>query len=260
MNTCANKKIRVRTVLFTALAAIAMLPFFCLGTKAYAAAHNTYNAEKVNISTSWVNLTGTTSGCDEGGININDYYKFTTDNTPGVTYIFESINVSAENTKNLWCRLQDAEGNDIYSQQDGIHNDFSYNYGASKKTSSYQLEKNKTYYISVQAYPTPGKIHYRMRVKLQYDKPAKAVLKSLKSKKKKTLTVQWKSADNADQYEVAYKAKGGKWKYLTVSGKTIKIRKLKSKKKYYVKVRAVRNAGGMTLYGSWSSTKKVKVK
>ena len=54
------------------------------------------------------------------------------------------------------------------------------------------------------------------------------------------------------------------------SAKTIKVKKaktvkqvvknLKSKKTYYVQIRAYKTVGGKTYYSAWSGTKKVKVK
>lgn len=54
-----------------------------------------------------------------------------------------------------------------------------------------------------------------------------------------------------------------KAKTVTVkSGKTVKktISKLKSKKTYYVKVRAVKKVKGKSYIGKWSAVKKVKIK
>ena len=38
------------------------------------------------------------------------------------------------------------------------------------------------------------------------------------------------------------------------------ISKLKSKKKYYVRIRAYKKSAGKKIYGAWSKTKTVKVK
>ena len=66
------------------------------------------------------------------------------------------------------------------------------------------------------------------------------------------------------------------WKYLTIpatsrntskyivkykSGRVIiKIKRLKSKKVYYVKVKPFRKVAGKTYYGKWTSIRKIKVK
>ena len=46
----------------------------------------------------------------------------------------------------------------------------------------------------------------------------------------------------------------------TVTSTSKTIKKLKSKKTYYVRVRAIRKSGTSTLKGSWSAVKKVKIK
>ena len=261
MNTYTTRTARITVAFLAALAMTALLPFLSAQSKVHAASHSIADAQEIKITEKWLTVKGTTLGMDEEiGDNVWDYYKFKTQNVPGVTYTFKNINVSSENGRNLWCRIQDAEGEDIYSEEDGIGNNFNYEYGASQKTSTYKLKKNTTYYISVCAYPTAKNVDYRMDFKFSYDKPAKAALKSLKSSKKKTLTVKWSAVANATKYEVAYKVKGGKWKYKKVTGKSITLKKLKSKKKYTVKIRAIRTVAGKTLTGAWSSTKTKKVK
>ena len=90
-----------------------------------------------------------------------------------------------------------------------------------------------------------------------------AKVKSVKlTAKKKKLNVKWKKVNGATGYEVMY-AKNNKFK----GKKTVKVKKnkvtlkrLKSKKKYFVKVRAYKTINGNTSYGKWSKTVKVKVK
>ncbi len=87
-------------------------------------------------------------------------------------------------------------------------------------------------------------------------KPAKVKIKSIKAGKKK-FTVKWKKAKHARKYKVYYRVKGTKkWKSKTVKKTSCTIKKLKSKKTYQVKVRAI----NLTLKGKYSKTKTVKVK
>lgn len=87
-------------------------------------------------------------------------------------------------------------------------------------------------------------------------KPAKVKIKSIKAGKKK-LTVKWKKAKHARKYKVYYRVKGTKkWKSKTVKKTSCTIKKLKSKKTYQVRVRAI----NLTLKGKYSKTKTVKVK
>lgn len=87
-------------------------------------------------------------------------------------------------------------------------------------------------------------------------KPAKVKIKSIKAGKKK-FTIKWKKAKHARKYKVYYRVKGTKkWKSKTVKKTSCTIKKLKSKKTYQVRVRAI----NLTLKGKYSKTKTVKVK
>ncbi len=98
--------------------------------------------------------------------------------------------------------------------------------------------------------------------KVTVQKPAKVKAVKLIAKKKK-LNVKWKKVSGATGYEVMY-ATNNKF---TKNKKTVKVKKnkvtlkrLKSKKKYYVKVRAYKKANGGTNYGKWSKVVKKKAK
>ena len=95
----------------------------------------------------------------------------------------------------------------------------------------------------------------------------KAKLAKVRSAKKKTATVQWKKArGKVSGYQVQMalnkKFKKGLKKQTVKKAKTTKvtIKKLKSKKTYYVRVRAYYKMSGKTYYGKWSAVKKVRVK
>ena len=92
-------------------------------------------------------------------------------------------------------------------------------------------------------------------------------LKSVKSAKKKTITVRYTTSKENDGYQISYstskKFKKSKTKTILVKSKTKKTKtltKLKSKKNYYIKIRAYRKINGKTYYGNWSKIKKVRVK
>ena len=95
--------------------------------------------------------------------------------------------------------------------------------------------------------------------------PAKAKITKL-IKGKKSFRIKWKKTKNASGYQVQYSPK----KNFRKSVKTIrigkflkkgrKIGKLKSKKKYYVRIRAYRKIGSRTYYGKWSKVRRVKTK
>lgn len=88
--------------------------------------------------------------------------------------------------------------------------------------------------------------------------PQKIVIKKLTAGKKK-IKVKFKPSNNAVKYQVQYSLKKNmkSSKVKTVTKTTYIIKKLKSKKKYYVRVRAI-NVQGKA--GSWSKISKIKVK
>lgn len=93
--------------------------------------------------------------------------------------------------------------------------------------------------------------------------PKKQTVK-LKAGKKK-VAIQWKKDTKATGYQIKIGTKknlSGAKTYTVKSYKTYKktVSKLKSKKKYYVKVRAYKTVGKTKLYGAYSSVKSVKVK
>ena len=52
--------------------------------------------------------------------------------------------------------------------------------------------------------------------------------------------------------------KGLKKKTVKASKKSLTVKKLKSKKKYYVRIRAFKKVGNTKYYGAWSNVKTVK--
>ena len=92
--------------------------------------------------------------------------------------------------------------------------------------------------------------------------PNKAAISKL-TKGKRTMKVKIKSQRKAavSGYQIAYKyGRTGKYKKVTTTKLTKKIRKLKTKKYYYVKVRAYKKIDGKKYYGTYSKIKKIKVR
>ena len=95
-------------------------------------------------------------------------------------------------------------------------------------------------------------------------KPSKVKIASVKNLKGRKVKITWKKAANAGGYKV-YRATSSKGKYHCIKTAGSKTRgwtntKLKKGKTYYYKVRAYRKVSGKTLYGSYSSVKKIKIK
>ena len=96
-------------------------------------------------------------------------------------------------------------------------------------------------------------------------KPKATVIKKLKAGKKK-ITVTWKKrTKNTTGYQIQYSTKKNFKKAKTVKVKGAKktkktIKKLKSRKRYYVRIRTYRTKGGKTVYSRWSKAKTVRVR
>lgn len=100
-----------------------------------------------------------------------------------------------------------------------------------------------------------------------YVVPAKAQLNSVISTSAKSMKLKWKKDSKATGYEIYYATKSSfsksSRKAVTISkykttSKTIK--KLKSNKTYYVKIRAYKKVGSKKLYGDWSNVTMVTIK
>lgn len=132
----------------------------------------------------------------------------------------------------------------------------------------YGLQAGTTYKVKLRAIKTvKGKTYYG-----PYSDVLKTTTATDKTKiskvngAKKKITVKWKKISKATGYQVQVatdkKFKKNK-KTVTISkNKTLSttIKKLKSKKKYYVRVRTYRKVGGKKVYSSWSSVKNIKTK
>lgn len=95
-------------------------------------------------------------------------------------------------------------------------------------------------------------------------KPKKATIKKVKGYKK-ALEVSYAKVSGASGYQIQVatdkKFKKNKKTVTAKKSKTkVKINKLKSKKKYYVRVRAYKSVSGKKVYGAWSKVKTVKTK
>lgn len=96
-------------------------------------------------------------------------------------------------------------------------------------------------------------------------KPKKTSIKKL-SKGKKKFTVNWAKISGVKGYQIQYssdkKFKKNNKSVTVTKQKTTKatVKKLKSKKKYYVRVRTYKTVNGKKIYSSWSKVKSVKTK
>ena len=98
----------------------------------------------------------------------------------------------------------------------------------------------------------------------QSTKPAKTKVQKI-SAGKKSITAQWKKISGVSAYQVQIATN----KKFTKNKKTfkvrkkstkVKIKKLKAKKVYYVRVRSYKTVNGKKVYSKWSTVRKVKTK
>lgn len=133
-----------------------------------------------------------------------------------------------------------------------------------------RLKKNKDYTVSVKKRKTTGRSYvvfkgkgkYRGTKKVYYYVvPRKVKVSSVKSQKRKSITVKFKKSTGASGYQISYRKKGTRT-YKNVYTKSLSktISKLSSNRRYAVKVRAYKKVGTKKYYGSYSSIKSVKVK
>ncbi len=83
-------------------------------------------------------------------------------------------------------------------------------------------------------------------------------------KAKKSFKATWKKAGDVDGYELQYSLKKNfksfKTKKISAKKTSITVKKLKSKKKYYVRIRSYKLSNGEKKYSLWSKKKNVKTK
>ena len=96
-------------------------------------------------------------------------------------------------------------------------------------------------------------------------KPKSTTIKKLKSAKK-SVTIIWKKVSGVKGYQIQVatdkKFKKNKKTVTIKKQKTTKtsVKKLKAKKKYYVRIRTYKTVNGKKIYSSWSKVKSVKTK
>ena len=215
-------------------------------------------ANPVNVNTTYTGITN-----DDEDI---DWYKFTVTET-GFTTIFMGPDLNLADMESLkWGWNMAIYTTDLKTEVCKLE-------GVTTATTSKEKVKLKagTYYVKIypnnSGYFAPDKQIYNFSVNFEgYSTAiAKEKVSGIKVKAgKKKATVKWKKISYASGYEIyrSTKAKKGFKKIATVkSSKSSYVsKKLKSKKKYYYKVRAFVTVNGKKYYSGYSSAKKVKVK
>lgn len=143
-----------------------------------------------------------------------------------------------------------------------------------KGSIKFNVTKGKTYYIHVYNYDLGAPLGYVYHLSTSFKGPkvtsvkkntttAKKTVKmvtgvSLKVKKKK-INIHFKLISNVSKYQIMYSTKKSfkNKKVVTVKSGNVTIKKLKRKKTYFVRIRAIGKNGKA---GAWSVVKKVRVK
>ena len=130
-------------------------------------------------------------------------------------------------------------------------------------SSNYTVKYSNNKNVSVATAYVIFKGNYSGTKKLQFTiVPASTAIQKANSPLKTGIYVQWKKVGNITGYEVQVSASSsfasGKRNRLTKN--YIKIKKLKSKKIYFVRVRTYKVVNGKPYYSLWSKTAKVKIK
>lgn len=113
--------------------------------------------------------------------------------------------------------------------------------------------------------PTENKKPETPQTQPTVKKPQQVKGVKVKTSGKKKLRISWTRFSQQDGFEMQYAlnksfTKGKKTKRYSSYTNKVTLKKLKSKKTYYVRIRAYKNNKGQRLYGAWSAVKKCKVK
>ena len=126
------------------------------------------------------------------------------------------------------------------------------------------LSNNKTYYVAIKIFKKRGgKIYTSKLSRIQSVKVGmpKCVLSKVTSPKKKYLKAVWKKVSGCSGYQMQISLKssfsGARAKSISKSKASYTVSGFKTKKKYFVRIRAYEKVGKKTYYGSWSKAKSI---
>ena len=193
------------------------------------------------------------------GTNDKDYYRFSLTRKSKVSFrvvmpddntsaIWDSVTVLNSDESKEFMTTNDQY--DVVTDGDGTrHNQY-----------SFDVTMNPgTYYLKIHKISNSKDYRFKVNSTPIITKPGKGYITSFKAGKKKA-TVKFSKISNATRYQIAFKKAGSDWTYYTTTSRSKAFKKLKSKKKYSVKVRGQRYEAGKWYSGAWSDTLTVKVK
>ncbi len=182
----------------------------------------------------------------------DDFFKMTLEK--GKTYIFKADMYERTLTGKDF-RIEDANGEKIANNWDFKNGEY-----------TFECPKTGTYYFraGTDLVAATGTVQpYSFSVNEKQVKVASTSIKKV-TPKKKSATVTWKKKSGVTGYQIQYStskakiAKGKKVKVKGASKKSVTIKKLKSKKVYYFRIRTYKKVKGKTYYSEWSKIKKSK--
>lgn len=197
-----------------------------------------------------------------------DWFKVTASNTGKIT---ATLNCDPDTDVN---DVGDGWDVSVYSESDINTEIAKEEWIITKGSVRFNVVKGRTYYIYVHSYhySFPEGYTYQLATSFKGPKatPAKKTTNtskkpvkmvtgvSLKVKKKK-INIRFKLVSNVSKYQIMYSTKKSfkNKKVVTVRSGNVTIKKLKRKKTYFIRVRAISKNGKA---GAWSVVKKVRVK
>lgn len=134
-----------------------------------------------------------------------------------------------------------------------------------QKSDFFELTSGDYYLAITQRELGKGVGNYTFTLDYKQTKPAKTSALRCSAKKGRKMTVTWAQTAGCTGYRVQYAKsasfkKGLVEKEVTSDVTSLTFKKLQKKKTYYVRVSAYAEVNGETIYGAWSSVKRVKIK
>ena len=138
--------------------------------------------------------------------------------------------------------------------------------GSNQQKSDFFEMTSGDYYLAITQHELgKGVGSYTFTLDYKQTKPAKTSALRCSAKKGRKMTVTWAQTAGCTGYRVQY-AKSASFKRglvekeVTSDVTSLTFKKLQKKKTYYVRVSAYAEVNGETIYGAWSSVKRVKIK
>lgn len=137
--------------------------------------------------------------------------------------------------------------------------------GSQQKSDFFPLSSGDYYLAITQNTIGKGVGSYTFTLDYKQTKPAKTASVRCSAQKGRKMTITWGQTAECTGYLVQYAKsssfkKGLVEKEVTSDVTSITCKKLQKKKTYYVRVAAYVDVNGETVYGAWSSVKKVKIR